>query len=230
MNQDHDPLKLSEELLYSVKVKKENTDLLENLTKLNLDGLIAHLDNDPKKLVFWINCYNAYYQILRQTHSVEKKKIYKVSDIHIAGETFSLDEIEHGILRRNTAKYSLGLLSNPFSRSVIKDLMVDKIDYRIHFALNCGAKSCPPIAFYNLAGIEDQLNLATQSFLESESVFDKEKKVLTTTALFQWFKFDFGGLDGIKTIYKKQLGMDINDYKIKYSDYSWEDALENFVE
>jgi len=230
MNTHQDPLKLSEELLYSVKLKKANSDLLEKLKNLDLDSLKNLLDTDAKKLVFWINSYNAYYQILRQTHDVEKKKIYKISDIHIAGVSFSLDEIEHGILRRNSAKNSSGLLPNPFSRSMIKDLMVDKIDYRIHFALNCGAKSCPPIAFYDLERIEDQLNLATQSFLESESIVDKEKKVLTTTALFQWFKFDFGGLSGIKTIYKNQLGIDIEDYKIEYSDYSWDDALENFVE
>ena len=40
-------------------------------------------------------------------------------------------------------------------------MAVDVIDFRIHFALNCGAKSCPPIAFYSYDKINDQLDLAT---------------------------------------------------------------------
>ena len=50
------------------------------------------------------------------------------------------------------------------------------------FALNCGAKSCPPIAFYNAADIDAQLDLATQAFLEGESEFDDEQKIIHTIA------------------------------------------------
>ena len=40
------------------------------------------------------------------------------------------------------------------------------IHYRIHFALNCGAKSCPPIKTFTGEEVDTQLNLATQAFLE----------------------------------------------------------------
>jgi thiol-disulfide isomerase/thioredoxin len=32
-----------------------------------------------------------------------------------------------------------------------------KVDYRIHFALNCGAKSCPPIVYYSPEKLDQQL-------------------------------------------------------------------------
>jgi hypothetical protein len=123
----------------------------------------------------------------------------------------------------------LGYLANPFTSKLIKDLAVDELDYRIHFALNCGAKSCPPIAFYKVKNINGQLDLATQSFLEGDTAFDEENKVVHTTALFQWFAGDFGGKKGIRKIYQQQLDKNISDYSIKYKEYSWEEDLGNFV-
>jgi len=179
---NHTPLlELSEKLLYSVKLNNENVDLLKELQELELNSLTSVVDNDKKKLVFWINLYNAFYQILKATGKYNGKEIYSKNDILIAGEKFSLDEIEHGILRRNRHKLSLGLLPNPFTKSIIKDLAVEDLDYRIHFALNCGAESCPPIAFYSLDDIDDQLDMATASFLEAESEIDHEQKKVRTT-------------------------------------------------
>jgi len=136
---------------------------------------------------------------------------------------------EHGILRRYRYKYSLGYFSNLFASKFVKKHAVEKLDYRIHFALNCGAESCPPIAFYNVKDIDEQLTKATQEFLEVESDFDDQKKIVFTTALFKWFYADFGGNNGVKKIYKEQLNRDISNYKIKFKKYSWEDNLNNFV-
>ena len=98
--------------------------------------------------------------------SSTRKKLFTITST-----LFSLDDVEHGILRRYRYKYSLGFITDLFPSKIIKKLAVSKIDYRIHFALNCGAKSCPPIAFYTSLNIEEELNLATQSFLESETDF-----------------------------------------------------------
>lgn len=84
--------------------------------------------------------------------------------------------------------------------------------------------------FYKVENLDKQLDLATQTFLESETVFDDTNKVIHTTALFKWFLADFGGLKGIKEIYKNQLGKNIFDYAIKYKAYSWDEDLENFAE
>jgi len=221
---------LSEALLLQVKMQKDTTQFETTLAEYPIDDLISGLETDSKKNAFWINIYNAYFQILRKVKKVDKKNIYKSKKIDIAGTRFNLDNIEHGILRRYRYKYSLGLFPNLLTPKLIKKLAVNKIDYRIHFALNCGAKSCPPIAFYNHKKLDQQLDLATQVFLEDESEYDDEKKVLRTTALFQWFKFDFGGQKGIREIYKSQLNKDLSGYSINYKEYSWDEQLDNFVE
>lgn len=94
-------------------------------------------------------------------------------------------------------------------RNLIRALAVEDVDYRIHFALNCGAKSCPPIAFYKAERIDYLFDLATQSFLEGETDFDEE--------------------EGIRTLYLKQLELDISGWEIRYKEYSWEDDLANFA-
>ena len=219
----------SEQLLLTVKKQQDTSVLQEEMANVSLPELKTTLADDDRKKAFWLNIYNAYYQILRTEKKMNKPDIYRKRSFTIAGELFSLDDVEHGILRKFRYKYSLGYLSNPFTSKLIKDLAVDKLDYRIHFALNCGAKSCPPIAFYKVKNINNQLDLATQSFLEGDTDFDEDNKVVHTTALFQWFAGDFGGKKGIREIYLEQLDKDISGYSIKYKAYSWEDDLGNFV-
>jgi len=221
--------KLSEDLLLNVKMEKDTSSFRKELESITPEKLQDDLKNDDQKKAFWINIYNAYYQIIRKEMNIGKPDIYKKQLFKIAGKPFSLDNVEHGILRRNKYKYSLGFFSNILTSNYIKENMVEKLDYRIHFALNCGAASCPPIAFYRSASINEELDLATQSFLEGETTFDEKKKEIETTALFKWFYADFGGTKGIKKIYADQLNKDISNYKIKYTEYSWEDDLGNFA-
>lgn len=53
-------------------------------------------------------------------------------------------------LRKHRWKWSFGYLPNPFELILIRNLAVQKVDCRIHFALNCGPKSCPQIGFNTL--------------------------------------------------------------------------------
>ncbi len=222
--------RLSEKLLLNVKMEKNTSEIRSEIEQTDPATISQSLSNDNKKKAFWINVYNAYYQILRKEKNVVKPDIYKKKLVSIAGQAVSLDDVEHGILRRYRYKYSLGFIANIFSPKFIKINAVDKLDYRIHFALNCGAESCPPIAFYNSKNIDGQLNMATQSFLEGESEFNDEEKTVHTTALFKWFYADFGGKKGIKKIFKQQLNKDVSEYKIQYTTYSWQDDLHNFVD
>lgn len=223
------PNHLSEQLLLTVKMEQDTTALQKGIATIPLPALKSALSDDDGKKAFWLNIYNAYYQILRTEKEMNKPGIYRKRAFTIAGESFSLDDVEHGILRKFRYKYSLGYLANPFTSRLIKDLAVNELDYRIHFALNCGAKSCPPIAFYKMKSISSELDLATRAFLEGETDFDDEKQIVHTTALFQWFAGDFGGKKGVREIYKKQLDKNIAGYTIKYKEYSWEDDLGNFA-
>lgn len=220
--------KLSEKLLLAVKKQENTTDLLLEIEKIPFKELQKSLRTDTQKKAFWINCYNAYFLILRVEKNIPKSEIYKKKLINIAGILFSLDDIEHGILRKFRYKFSRGFLANLFAAKHIKQLAVSTIDYRIHFALNCGAESCPPIAFYNAEELDVQLDIATQSFLEHNTVFNEQQKTIAVTRLFHWYLGDFGGYKGVRKIYKSQLDTDISSYKIIFQPYSWDEHLFNF--
>jgi hypothetical protein len=184
--------------------------------------------SDDAKKCFWINIYNSFYQIIVNRSNGNATGIYKRKEIIIGQTAFSLDEIEHGILRRSRLKWSLGHFANPFASKLIKSLAVDQVDYRIHFALNCGAKSCPPIAFYNLQDLEVQLNDAMHSFILSETLIDRKNKIITSSKILFWYIGDFGGTKAIRKIISKVFEIDLASYKIKYSSYNWDSALDNF--
>lgn len=220
----------SEQLLLTVKKKGNYASLLGTLAHVANIDITNQLNDDRHKIAFWINIYNAFFQILRKDKDLKSPKIYTVKEILIAGEKLSLDDIEHGILRRFRYKYSLGYLANPFASVLIKKWAVETIDFRIHFALNCGAKSCPPIAFYSVAQLEEQLEFAGSSFIEMDSQINHEKKVIHISRLFLWFLKDFGGIKGARKIVGKYLHHDFTDYKIVFNHYSWEEHLDNYDE
>lgn len=220
--------KLAEDLLLKVK-KGEDTEVLEKeIGELSLEQLKSELKNDTLKKAFWINCYNAYYQILRKRTQLIAPEVYTEKAIKVAGEIFSLDDMEHGILRKYRIKISLGYLPNIFAPPLIKSLAVFRIDYRIHFALNCGAKSCPPIAFYKIDSLDQQLEMATISLLESETEVFYDRMEIHTTSLMSWYRGDFKGENGIKDILEEKLDIPTKGFKIIYKPYFWEDHLHNF--
>ncbi len=222
-------IQLSEKLLWAVKMNEPTQDLVTQLENLSWEDLKKGLSNDIDKKTFWINAYNAFFQILRKEKKIEKPKIYKEKLLTIAGQKMSLDDMEHGILRKQQNKYSLGFLPKVFNNKQLKDLEVETLDERIHFALNCGAKSCPPIAFYSADKLDQQLELATLSFLEGETDILTEEKEVHLSQLFKWYYDDFGGQEGIEQMIKEKLGVEVTGFKLVYKDYSWEEELDNFV-
>ena len=102
----HDIIKLSEKLLLNIKNGLLYSDEIKKLSDLNYNALISELTNDDSKKTFWINMYNAFYQILAR--EIDDESIYQQKKIAIAGYLFSLDTIEHGILRKG--KFVIGLI------------------------------------------------------------------------------------------------------------------------
>lgn len=217
-------------MLLAVKKEEPYEGFLTALTNIRIADVENQLIDNTHKNGFWINIYNSFFQILRKYQDLRQPKIYTEKQISIAGHQISLDDVEHGILRRFRYKYSLGYLPNPFICSHIKKWAVTSVDFRIHFALNCGAKSCPPIAFYSVDQLEEQLELASLSFIKGETHVDEQKKKIHISRLFLWFLNDFGGKRGSRKIISKYLARDFSRYKIAYNNYSWEESLNNYAE
>ena len=223
-------LALSIALLMSVRDGLPTGDLESQLAQLSMADLETALNDDNSKKTFWINIYNAYFQLLATREKLVKPAIFNERIIAIAGAKFSLDDIEHGILRRYRWKWSLGYLPQIFPGKLIRKLAVHAVDYRIHFALNCGAKSCPPIAFYAAEHLDQQLNIARNGFLQAETEIDVASKTLHVTALFQWFRADFGGKRGLRRILSQALQMDLHGYHIIVQKYDWSVQLHHFLQ
>ncbi len=221
---------LSGKLLLVVKNNQPHEEVARTLARRSPEQLQSDLPDDGRKKAFWINVYNAYYQILRKVRKLEQPQIFTAREIRIAGQRFSLDDIEHGILRKYRLKHSMGYLRNPFVNHLIRQLAVDQIDYRIHFALNCGAESCPPIAFYHPDRIDEQLEAATLAFLEGETKVYADRREIHVSRLFSWFINDFGGKKGIRRILSEKLELDTEGFQLKYRPYSWKEALDNYTD
>jgi hypothetical protein len=223
---------LSQEFLYAVRTAENSDSFLDTLKHANLDALSKQLKGDQYKLAFWLNIYNAFIQISLKNNPEQYKTrgvFFSKKNIQIGPEKLSLDEIEHGILRRSKVKWSLGYLNRLFPSSFEKKFRTEKLDYRIHFALNCGAKSCPPIAFYEPKEINTQLDLATRAYLQSESVYNEEQNVVSIPILFKWFRADFGGKNSIIQILKKNKIVPENETPgIRYNKYDWTLYLDNY--
>lgn len=110
----------------------------------------------------------------------------------IGGVEYSLDDIEHGVLRRGRDWRGRD--------SPVRDLFKDRpFDNRIHFALNCGATSCPPVKLFREASYAEDLAAAARSFIESETSFRREMDSpyvtpsfrLDLSRLFLWYAGDF---------------------------------------
>ena len=112
-----------------------------------------------------------------------------------------------------------------------KQFRLEEVDFRIHFALNCGAASCPPIAFYSAENIDKELDMATASYLESDVEYYKAENKVVVSKLFQWFIADFGGKSGIIQILKKYGVIPASENpKISYKPYDWTLSLENYID
>ena len=199
-----------------------------NYTKLkaNPEKFEAYLDllafADPEalsyneRLTFWINAYNAlvikgvvnHYPIT----SVRKVKLFNGFfsrlKFQAAGKMYTLNQIEHGIIR------------------------TEFVDPRVHFVLVCASSSCPPLwnRAYTAETLEERLETATFNFIRNpEQVrIDRSKRRVYVSKIFKWYDDDFKeGYDGAVDFLADYLPsedaeyLESTDVKLHYLDYDW---------
>lgn len=221
-------VKLSQRLL-SANLNRENTDqFVESYRKIDLDDLEKGLNTNEKQLAFWINTYNAFIQLqllADPTLFDDRTSFYKNELINIGGRMFSFDLIEHGIIRNSRWKLGLGYIKKWFSSDLEKKFRLKGKDGRVHFALNCGAISCPPVAVYSDKDIDAQLDAVIRFYLPK--VTSHDSTTVTTTPLFSWFRGDFGGVSGIKKFLSQYEVINVGDMDLEYGSYDWTLDLSN---
>ncbi|MES2111232.1 MAG: DUF547 domain-containing protein [Bacteroidota bacterium] len=227
-----DYIKLSQSFLYAAKTGDTTTAFIDTLKNADQDVLAEQLNNDHKKLAFWLNLYNGFTQVILKKDPDQYKtrgSFFSSKQIHVAGQELSLDLIEHGILRHSKVKWAEGYLGKLFPSVFEKKFRVAQLDYRIHFALNCGAKSCPPIAFYEPEQLDKQLNVAVKIYLKGEVTYNKDKNTVDVPALMGWFRHDFGGKKGmLEILIKNKIIPDGIKPTIHFKKYDWSLYLNNY--
>jgi len=147
---------------------------LDQLAAVDLDALTR-----DEQLALLINAYNAFtlqlmveYPEVASIRDIPVERRWKHKRWNLGGQTVSLDDIEHGIIRPQ--------FDEP----------------RIHWAVVCAAYSCPPLReeAYTAERLDEQL--AEQADIvhhhERYLQFDAERGVLKLTPLYNWYGSDFG--------------------------------------
>lgn len=195
--------------------------------KTNRQGLRKYLnmleENAPQKdwsenqkLAYWINAYNAYTLELIITHypissikdigsSIKIPFVntpWDIKFINIGDQEYDLNNIEHGIIRKE--------FDEP----------------RIHFALVCAAVSCPKLQnrAYLPSKLDDQLTKAARDFLSDDDKNQfKNPKNAQLSKIFNWYGGDFNN-DGtlIEFINKYAPTKLADNAKITWKEYYWQ--------
>lgn len=171
--------------------------------------------NDDEQLAYWINVYNAFtIDLVLQHYPIEsirdigsKIQIPFVNTpwshkfIEINGEKYSLDNIEHGIIRKQ--------FDEP----------------RIHFAVNCASYSCPLLRneAYTADKLDKQLDEQTRKFINDPKRNKITAKKAEISQLFSWYTEDFTKNSTLKEFIGKYAEADVSkSTRISYLDYRWE--------
>lgn len=228
-----DYLQTSIDLLEAIRAQEATEEYVEIFAQSTVESIRSQIITDQQKIAFWVNVYNAYIQIVLKEHPEyydDRRKFFKEPLIQIAGKTLSFSKIEHGIIRKSQWPLSLGYMRKLFVPCYERKLRVSKREARIHFALNCGAKSCPPVAIYRADVLDRQLDAMTKNYLEEQSRYDEAANTVYSTSLFSWFRGDFGGFKGAKKMLQQFEITPTAKVDLEFTNYDWTLFLDNFVD
>lgn len=162
----------------------------------------------PEQLAFYINAYNAWilHEALGKYPTKSVKDLaftfFTGKRIKVAGQQTSFSALEKETIR---SKFS---------------------EPRVHFALNCASRSCPPLNPEPFAGakLDTQFEKLARAFVNSDKGvrLTADGKSAELSKIFDWYKDDFKGEGGaLGFINKRRTSPLPNDSKISFQDYDW---------
>ena len=182
-----------------------------------LDNYLAYIQNNEptkdwssnKKKAFWINTYNAYtIKIILNNYplksirdiKIDGETAWKIPFVKIGQKRYTLDQIEHEILRK---KFN---------------------DPRIHVGINCASVSCPRL--WDFAFTEDNiassLDNLMKEFINDTTRNKISKKNVALSEIFNWFSKDFIKNGTIISYLNTYAAIKISEKaSIKYLTYDW---------
>ena len=180
-----------------------------------LEQNVPDTDNwtEAEQMAYWINAYNAYtIQLILDHYPVAGIKeikngipfvnsVWDIKFINLGGEKFDLNNIEHGILRKEFA------------------------DPRIHFALVCASMSCPKLQQFAFTAeqLDEQLDQAAQEFFNAPYRNNITGNPIGLSKILSWYWTDFKDtyVDRYALLEQYAETEIDRDAKIDFLDYDW---------
>ncbi len=184
---------------------KSDKKALDTYCQLLTDNPVQEAWLREEKLAYWINAYNAFTLKL----IVDNYPLKSITNLD-GGKTWDIKRIRIG-----DKKYSLNNIENDILRPQFKDA-------RIHFAINCAAKSCPPLynQAYTAANVEATLQARTLSFINDKKYNFISADKVNISKIFDWYGVDFADLKAFLGLYSgkkiKKTAM------VSFQEYNWE--------
>jgi len=179
---------------------------IEKLSAMNIEALPRDAE-----MATWFNLYNAKtIELILENYPT--KSIRKISNpwkrdrLVVNGRKMSLDDIEHGTVRK---KYN---------------------EPRVHYAFNCASIGCPNVkrTAWEASTLEADLAQASRDFVASERGVSVRDGKIIVSSIFKWYKKDFGGNEaGVLAHLRqyasgsKKAALDAAN-KINKYDYDWD--------
>jgi hypothetical protein len=235
--EDASPTRLARDLLLACK-RGDSTGQYRSALAEATDTDSRQIREDRQAgLAFWLNCYNAGTQLLLQERPnlyespLRFVRFFHAPAVTVGGTSLPLDRIENGLLRAGRSKYGLGYLPKIYVTTFERRYRLDDCDPRIHFALNCGAESCPAIRTYAPERVDEQLDRATRSYLDATVEYDRDSGTVRVPRVFLWFRGDFGGGSGIREFLRSYDAIpDDATPKLRHKSWDWTRAPGKFVD
>jgi hypothetical protein len=177
------------------------------------------------RLAYWINAYNA--AVLRivvdhyPTSSITKIGLipygaFFIERLELGGKKLTLRNLENRVIRQGFH------------------------EARIHFAINCASRSCPPLgrSVYRPETLDAQLDAAARAFINDnrQVTLDEAGHHIVLSKIFDWYASDFkeayaqkfhrqgGALDYLEMYLTPERGRTLarlSGAKVTYHNYDW---------
>ena len=194
----------------------------------DLDAATPEAMPTHERLAFWINVYNAWtLRLILDHHPVASIK--RITPVRLPGLSLYVPKLnspwEYRIVRAAGRRLTLNEVEHGIIRKAFEEP-------RIHFALVCAARSCPKLRreAYVGARLDEQLEDQARDFLhdpEKNRVPDGDG-VIRLSPIFRWFRRDFArDARGLQAFLEPYFEGDVRErlrrgeYRVRYLRYDW---------
>ena len=151
--------------------------------------------------------------------------------LKVGGHGYSLDDIEHGLLRGNAPKFGSRRAPMRADDPRLAHMPL-AFDERMHFALYSASRSSPALRVYGGGELDRQLEAASADYLRRHVQVEKDGAEVVLPRQFYWYPEDFGGPQGALQFALARLDDEAVDrvdrrrgrVKLRYQEFDWRPA------